>query len=161
MGADEGRSSQSQPEMHGSNRKSDELSSIDSHSKTGFRVEFTTEHGSQLLWDGGCFKRFDLTSCYRPYRAASGNPQGANPYPAASAGPDLLAALDGRLHALELKRRGETMTKEQEDFEIGCREQGVLFALAIPRGWGCPTAGAHKGSRDRLARSCIKTESPS
>lgn len=63
-GADESRSCQSQPEMQCPNRKSDELSCIDSHSKTGFRVEFATEHGSQLLWDGSCFKPTSLTSRY-------------------------------------------------------------------------------------------------
>jgi thiamine monophosphate synthase len=56
----------------------------------------------------------------------------------------LLIAPGGRLHALELKRRGETMTEEQEAFEDWCREQGVPFActddlreaLAALRGWG-------------------------
>jgi hypothetical protein len=45
---------------------------------------------------------------------------------------------------LEIKRRGEEMTEEQEDFEVWCREQGVPFActddlrgaLAILRSWG-------------------------
>ncbi len=40
----------------------------------------------------------------------------------------LLIAPGGRLHALELKRGGKTMTEEQEDFEVWCREQGVPFA---------------------------------
>jgi hypothetical protein len=31
------------------------------------------------------------------------------------------------LHALELKRRGETMREEQESFATWCREQGIPF----------------------------------
>jgi hypothetical protein len=56
----------------------------------------------------------------------------------------LLIAPGGRLHALEIKRRGEAMTEEQEDFEVWCREQGVPFAcpddlreaVAILSEWG-------------------------
>jgi hypothetical protein len=59
--------------------------------------------------------------------------------------PDLLLlAPGGRLHALELKRRGETMTEEQESFAAWCHEQGVPFActdelkaaLAVLEEWG-------------------------
>jgi hypothetical protein len=56
----------------------------------------------------------------------------------------LLIAPGGRLHALELKRRGEEMTEEQETFAAWCQEQDVPFActddlrdaLAILRGRG-------------------------
>lgn len=56
----------------------------------------------------------------------------------------LLIAPGGRLHTLELKRRGETMTEEQEAFAEWCRDQGVPFActddlkgaLAILADWG-------------------------
>ena len=56
----------------------------------------------------------------------------------------LLIAPGGRLHALELKRRGEDMTDEQEASESWCQKQGVPFActddlreaLAVLRGWG-------------------------
>ena len=42
--------------------------------------------------------------------------------------PDLLlVAPGGLLHALELKRRGETMREEQESFATWCREQGIPF----------------------------------
>jgi hypothetical protein len=39
----------------------------------------------------------------------------------------LLIAPGGLLHALELKRRGETMSEEQESFAAWCREQGIPF----------------------------------
>ncbi len=61
----------------------------------------------------------------------------------------LLIAPGGRLHALELKRRGETMTEEQEAFAKWCREQGVPFAcmddlrvaLTILGEWGAYVSG--------------------
>jgi hypothetical protein len=39
----------------------------------------------------------------------------------------LLVALGGLLHALELKRRSETMREEQESFAAWCWEQGIPF----------------------------------
>jgi hypothetical protein len=52
--------------------------------------------------------------------------------------PDLLllapAAADrpgGLVHMLELKRRGEDLTKSQEDLAAWCAEQGVPFACTI------------------------------
>jgi hypothetical protein len=41
----------------------------------------------------------------------------------------LLIAPGGRLHALEIKRRGEAMTEEQEDFEVGV---GTGRAVCLP-----------------------------
>ena len=35
-----------------------------------------------------------------------------------------------RLHALELKCRGETMSEEQEALAVWCQEQGVPFACS-------------------------------
>jgi aromatic ring-opening dioxygenase catalytic subunit (LigB family) len=56
----------------------------------------------------------------------------------------LLIAPGGRLHALELMRKGEEMTKEQQAFGAWCRKQDVPFActgnlreaLVILTGWG-------------------------
>ncbi len=56
----------------------------------------------------------------------------------------LLIAPGGRFHALELKRRGETMSEDQEAFAAWCAEQGVPFAcvdnlndaLAVLSEWG-------------------------
>ncbi len=56
----------------------------------------------------------------------------------------LLIAPGGFLHALELKRRGETMSEEQESFAAWCREQGIPFvctddlreAIVTLSGWG-------------------------
>jgi hypothetical protein len=50
----------------------------------------------------------------------------------------------GLVHMLELKRRGEDMTKAQEDLAAWCAEQGVPFAcyddmqgaIATLTGWG-------------------------
>lgn len=50
----------------------------------------------------------------------------------------------GLMHALELKRKGETMTEDQEAFAAWCREQGIPFActddlgdaLAVLSEWG-------------------------
>jgi hypothetical protein len=58
----------------------------------------------------------------------------------------------GLMHALELERRGEEMTEEQEAFAGWCKEQGIPFActvvlgeaLAILSSWGVlrrPVAG--------------------
>jgi hypothetical protein len=56
----------------------------------------------------------------------------------------VLVAPGGRLHALELKRRGEVMTEEQEAFAAWCQEQSVPFvctddlreAVVTLSGWG-------------------------
>jgi predicted type IV restriction endonuclease len=56
----------------------------------------------------------------------------------------LLIAPGGRLHALELKRQGEVLSEDQEDFAAWCREQGVPFvytddlreAIVTLSGWG-------------------------
>jgi hypothetical protein len=56
----------------------------------------------------------------------------------------LLVVPGGLLHALELKRRGETMAEEQESFAAWCQVQGTPFvctddlreAIVILSGWG-------------------------
>jgi VRR-NUC domain len=40
----------------------------------------------------------------------------------------ILVSPGGRLHALELKRQGETLSEDQEAFAEWCGEQGVPFA---------------------------------
>ena len=45
--------------------------------------------------------------------------------------PDLvLIAPDGRFHGLELKRVGEQLTDDQEDFQMWCIRHGVRYAVA-------------------------------
>lgn len=51
----------------------------------------------------------------------------------------------GRLHAMEVKRQGEDLSDDQEDFAAWCEAQGVPHAvvcsvaeaLPILRAWGC------------------------
>jgi hypothetical protein len=60
--------------------------------------------------------------------------------------PDLiLASPEGRLHCLELKRLGETLSEAQQDFQLWCVRHGVPHcvadtfdqALAALDYWGC------------------------
>ncbi len=44
----------------------------------------------------------------------------------------LLIAPGGRLHALELKRRGEDMTMEQQAFAACCQERGFRLPARMP-----------------------------
>jgi hypothetical protein len=63
----------------------------------------------------------------------------------------LLFGPGGRLHALELKRRGGAMTEEQESFAAWCQEQGIPFvctddlreALVTLSGWGALRNAIH------------------
>ncbi len=53
----------------------------------------------------------------------------------------------GQLHALELKRRGEKLSEDQEEFRLWCIKHGVPYsiawtfdeALAALNSWGCLT----------------------
>jgi hypothetical protein len=51
----------------------------------------------------------------------------------------ILVSPGGRLHALELKRRGETLSEDQEAFAEWCVGQGVPFACAnaLPDALAC------------------------
>jgi hypothetical protein len=39
----------------------------------------------------------------------------------------------GRYHGLELKRHGETLTDEQEEFQAWCQEKGIPHVVAFDR----------------------------
>jgi hypothetical protein len=68
----------------------------------------------------------------------------------------LLIGPGGRLHALELKRRGEVMTEDQETFAAWCSENGVPHVCADHLGRALATLSDWGVVRVRIA--CTPSE---